>query len=70
MVRIRRTVDEWLIEVRGEAIGRADTACEAEALAGFWRARMECVARSRLMDPLQRTDLPESITRLLETHAD
>ena len=36
MVRVRRTADEWLIEVRGEAIGRADTAGEAEALAVFW----------------------------------
>jgi len=70
MVRIRRTADEWLIEVRGEAIGRADTAGEAEALAVFWRGRMDCVARWRLMDPRQRADLPESLTRLLETHAD
>ena len=51
MVRIRRTADEWPIEVRGEAIGRADTAGEAEALAVFWRGRMDCVARWRLMDP-------------------
>jgi hypothetical protein len=70
MVRVRRTDDEWLIEVRGEAIGRADTAGEAEALAVFWRGRMDCVARWRLMDSPQRTDLPESLTRLLETNGD
>ena len=70
MVRVRQAADEWLIEVRGEAIGRADTACEAETLARFWRGRMGCVARRRLMDARQRTDLPESLTRLLETHAD
>lgn len=60
MVQVRRTDDEWLIEVRGEVIGRADTECEAEALAGFWRGRMECVARRRLMD--SQTDLPELLT--------
>ena len=56
MVEVRQTIDEWLIEVRGEVIGRAETSCEAEALAGFWRARIECVARWR-MDP-QQTGLP------------
>ena len=65
MVSVHRTVDGWLVEVQGEVIGRADTACEADALAKFWRGRMECVARRRLMDQRERSHLPDSLKHLL-----
>ena len=62
---IRQAGGEWFIEVRGEAIGRADSFHEAEALANFWRGRLESLARGRGPCPGERPALPESLTRLL-----
>ena len=50
-VEIRQAGGEWLVEVRGEPIGRADSELEAQALGEFWRGRLNvhrAVARSAL----------------------
>ena len=66
-VEIRQTGGEWLVEVRGEPIGRADNEREAQALGEFWRGRLDAIARWRRLCSRQRSELPESVTRLLET---
>jgi hypothetical protein len=44
-VEIRQAGNEWLVEVRGEPIGSAESSAEARALADYWEARLECIAR-------------------------
>ena len=46
-VEIRQGGNEWLVEVRGEPIGVAESLTEARALADYWEARLACIARWR-----------------------
>ena len=47
-VEIRQAGAEWLVEVHGEAIGRAYSAVEALELAVYWERRLNCVATWRV----------------------
>ncbi len=64
-VEIRQAGNEWLVEVRGEPIGVADSPAEARALAEYWEARLECIARWRRAQPDERREPENSLTRLL-----
>ena len=45
-VEIRHAGNEWLVEVKGETIGTAESASEARELAEYWAIRLDCnVAR-------------------------
>ena len=68
-VEIKQAGGEWLVEVRGEPIGRADSELEAQALGEFWRGRLDCIARWRGLPSRQHQDLPESLTRLLAANS-
>jgi hypothetical protein len=46
-VTIRQAGNEWLIEVRGEPVGKAGTEAEAQALADQWIAKLKWVASWR-----------------------
>jgi len=46
-VEIRQAGEQWSIEVLGASIGVAETQSEAQALAEYWQARMNSVARWR-----------------------
>jgi hypothetical protein len=60
-VEIRKAGHEWLVEVKGEPIGAANSATEARELADYWAARLKCVDAWR-MGPSRR--LPQSLTRM------
>jgi hypothetical protein len=62
-VEIRQAGAEWLVEVHGEPIGRAETAVEALELAAYWETRLDCVATWRVSQ--EKRPLPESLTRIL-----
>ena len=64
-VEIRQAGNEWLVEVKGSAIGSAESMTEAQALAEYWRSRLDCLARWRGITLAERGGLPESITRQL-----
>ena len=49
--------------VRGEPIGRAQTAVEAVELAAYWEKRLECVASWRVSH--EKRPLPDSLTHML-----
>ena len=44
-VQIRQAGNEWFVEVSGQSIGSAESSAEARALADYWEARIECIAR-------------------------
>ena len=48
-VEIRQGGNEWLVEVRGQPIGVAESLTEARELANYWEARLAGVARWRGM---------------------
>jgi hypothetical protein len=62
-VEIRQASAEWLVEVHGEPIGKADSAVEALALAEYWENRLCCVAIWRVSQG--EPSLPDSLTRIL-----
>ena len=64
-VEIRQVGSEWFIEVRGAAIGVADSAAEARALAEYWQARLRSIARWRGHHTESHRELPKSLTCLL-----
>ena len=46
-VNIRQAGNEWLIEFKGEPIGKASTEAEAQELADYWIAKLKWVATWR-----------------------
>ena len=62
-VEIRQAGAEWLVEVHGEPVGRADSAVEALELASYWERRLDCVASWRVNQ--DKRPLPDSLTRIL-----
>ena len=64
-VEIRQAGAEWLVEVRGEPIGRATSAVEALELAAYWERRLECVATWRVSQ--EKPPLPDALSRILGT---
>jgi hypothetical protein len=62
-VEIRQAGTEWLVEVKGEPIGVADSMAEADALALYWQARLDCIARWRRGEPAEPRQ-PMSLSRL------
>ena len=64
IVEIRQAGSEWLVEVKGEPIGVADSMAEADALAHYWQARLDCIARLRCIDPTATRQPVKSLTRL------
>jgi hypothetical protein len=57
-VEIRQAGSEWLVEVKGEPIGVAESMAEANALAHYWQARLDCIARWRRGDLAAPRQLP------------
>ena len=47
-IDIRQVGHEWLVEVKGKAIGTAKTELEARQLADCWTAKLRWVATWRL----------------------
>jgi hypothetical protein len=62
-VEIRQAGAEWLVEVHGEAIGKAHSAVEALELAVYWERRLDCLATWRVEQ--DKPPLPGSLTRVL-----
>jgi hypothetical protein len=62
-VEIRQAGAEWLVEVHGEPIGKADSAVEALELAAYWERRLNCVATWRVSK--DRPPMPNPLARIL-----
>jgi hypothetical protein len=65
-VEVRQAGSEWLVEVKGEPIGVADSMAEADALAHYWQARLDCIARWRGVALTVTSEPSKSLVRLRE----